>query len=293
MEWRQLRALVEVFKQGSFSKAAHELNLTQSTVSKSVSQLEDELGIALVDRTGQGCRPTGGGEIVNRHAMTLLQGYQKLVVELDELRWLNRGSLRLGLQLLGQNAQFAEVFAGFRKAYPNIEIHLVEDSGTVLTQMLLEGELELATLLVPHGDEFDSDIRDHRKVEFCALLPPQHALAGREAVSLAALAKESFIFYGEGSRMGQSLVEACKKNGFTPKITAHSAHVEFIAELVSQGLGVAVVPNEIPARLNCDDVAVVPLSVDDPFCSVTIAWRKGSRLSHAANAWLALSRAQM
>ncbi len=128
MEWRQLRAFVEVIKQGSFSKAAHELNLTQSTVSKTVSQLEDELGIALIDRTGQGCRPTGGGEIVNRHALALLQGHQQLIGELDELRWLNRGTLRLGLQLLGQNAMIAEVFADFRKAYPNIEIHLVEDS---------------------------------------------------------------------------------------------------------------------------------------------------------------------
>ncbi len=90
--------------------------------------------------------------------------------------------------------------------------------------------------------------------------------------------------------MGQLLVDACKKSGFEPKITARSAHMEFIAELVSKDLGVAIVPHEIPARLNYDDVAVVPLSVEDALCSVTIAWRKGGKLSHAANAWLALSR---
>jgi|CXWL01.1.fsa_nt_gi DNA-binding transcriptional LysR family regulator len=290
MEWRQLRALVEVIKQNSFSRAAQQLNLTQSTVSKTVSQLEEELGIALIDRTDHACRPTGGGEIVNRHALELLRGYTRLVTELDELRWLNRGTLRLGLQLLGQDAAIAEVFAEFRRAYPQIDLQLVEDSGTVVTQMLREGDLDLATVLIPYGDEFESDTRDHKAVEFCVLLPPGHTLGGHKPVSLSALAKESFVLYAEGARMGLLLIDACKGVGFTPTIAARSAHVEFIAELVSLGLGVAVVPQEILSRLRCDDVAVAPLLVDHPLCSVTIAWRKGSKLSHAANAWLALLR---
>ncbi|MEQ1492808.1 MAG: LysR substrate-binding domain-containing protein [Terricaulis sp.] len=132
----------------------------------------------------------------------------------------------------------------------------------------------------------------HKTVEFCTLLPPDHALAGQKTVPLSALAKENFIFYAEGARMVQLLVDACNKAGFTPKIAGRSAHMEFILELVSQGLGVAVVPHEIHTRLNYGNVAVVPLPVDDVRCTISIVWRKAHKLSHAANAWLALSRGQ-
>ena len=92
MEIRTLRAFVEVIRQGGFSAAAHAVFSTQSTVSKAVKQLEDELGTPLIDRTR--ITPTPAGEIVLRRASAILAERDDLLRELDELRGLKRGAAR-------------------------------------------------------------------------------------------------------------------------------------------------------------------------------------------------------
>ena len=101
MELRTLRAFVEVVRQGGFSQAAKTLFATQPTVSKAVKQLEDEIGVPLLDRVGHRSTLTAAGEIVYRRAVRMLTERDDLVAELDELRGLKRGTLRLGLPPVG------------------------------------------------------------------------------------------------------------------------------------------------------------------------------------------------
>ncbi len=115
MELRTLKAFVEVVRQEGFSQAAKVLYATQSTVSKAVKQLEDELGVRLLERTVRGSRPTEAGEIVYRRANSMMMEGDDLVSELDELRGLRKGSLRLGLRAIScPNALFAPLYAIYR-----------------------------------------------------------------------------------------------------------------------------------------------------------------------------------
>ncbi|MCC3263345.1 LysR family transcriptional regulator, partial [Paenibacillus polymyxa] len=84
MELRTLRALVEVVRQGGFSQAAKVVHATQPTVSKAVRQLEDELGMPLLDRQAQPLRLTAAGEIVYRRAIAMLAERDDLRAELDD-----------------------------------------------------------------------------------------------------------------------------------------------------------------------------------------------------------------
>src|SRR5579883_3278863 len=97
MDFRTLRAFVEVVRQGGFSQAAKTVFATQSTVSKAVKQLEDEIGVALLDRIGHRTKLTAAGEIVYPRALRLLAERESLMGELQELRGLKRGTLRLGV----------------------------------------------------------------------------------------------------------------------------------------------------------------------------------------------------
>src|SRR5271165_3740191 len=94
---RTLRAFVEVVRQGGFSQAAKTVFATQSTVSKAVKQLESEIGVRLLDRVGHASKLTAAGEIVYHRAIRMLAERDDLLMELDELRGLKRGALRLGL----------------------------------------------------------------------------------------------------------------------------------------------------------------------------------------------------
>jgi DNA-binding transcriptional LysR family regulator len=126
MEIRTLRAFVEVVRQGGFSQAAKVVFATQSTVSKAVKQLESEFGVMLLDRVGHRSTPTTAGKIVYRCALRILAERDDLVSELDEVRGLKRGLLRLGLPPVVSSILFAPLLAIYRKRYPGIDIRLVE-----------------------------------------------------------------------------------------------------------------------------------------------------------------------
>ncbi|MEN1379926.1 LysR family transcriptional regulator, partial [Pseudomonas aeruginosa] len=134
MEFRQLRSFVEVVRQGSFTQAAQVRHASQSTISKQVAQLEQSLGVQVLERNGPHVRLTDAGAVVFRRAEEMLRLRRDLLSELDDLSQLNRGELRLGLPLLGADALFAQRFAEYRRRYPNIAVHLVEGGSKTMEQ---------------------------------------------------------------------------------------------------------------------------------------------------------------
>ncbi|MFG1370568.1 LysR family transcriptional regulator [Xanthobacter oligotrophicus] len=288
MELRTLRVFVEVVRQGGFSPAAKALFSTQPTVSKAVKQLEDELGVPLLDRIGHRSQLTAAGEIVYRRALTLLAEREGLVAELDDLRGLRRGSLRLGLPPLGASTLFAPLFAIFRARYPGIDIRLTEHGSKRLEEMLLEGEVELAGSLLPAHEGFDG--QPVRREPLMAVLPKAHPLAGAESTGIAALAASPFILFEGGFALNQVLEDACARNGFAPQVAARSGQIDFIVELAGAGLGVAFLPRTIAVQRATPSIALIRLDEPGTEWWMGIVWRQGSYLSHAARAWLDLTR---
>lgn len=288
MELRTLRAFVEVVRQGGFSPAAKVLFATQPTISKAVKQLEDELGVPLLDRIGHRSQLTAAGEIVYRRALTMLGERDGLVAELDDLRGLRRGSLRLGLPPLGASTLFAPMFAIYRARYPGIDIRLTEHGSKRLEEMLLEGEVELAASLLPAKDGFEA--QPVRLEPLMAVLPKGHPLAGEPRIGIGALAQFPFILFEGGFALNQVLEDACARNGFAPQVAARSGQIDFIVELVGAGLGVAFLPRTIAEQRRTPAVALTLLDEPGTEWHMAIVWRQGSYLSHAARAWLDLSR---
>jgi DNA-binding transcriptional LysR family regulator len=288
MELRTLRAFVEVVRQGGFSQAAKVVFATQSTVSKAVKQLEDELGTPLLDRLGHKSRLTAAGEIVYRRAVRLMAERDDLVAELEELKGLKRGVLRLGLPPIGSSTLFAPLFALYRQQYPEIEMRLVEHGSDRLNELLHAGDIDFAGLLLPTPEAFDRQVV--RSEPLMALLASGHPLAGRDKVSLKDLRELPFILFESGFALNRIILDACRRNGFEPNIAARSSQIDFIAELAGAGLGVAFLPRMIAAQRTQGPIS--PVRLDEPGLAWTMAmaWRRGAYLSPAAAAWLALLR---
>jgi DNA-binding transcriptional LysR family regulator len=285
IEMRRLRFFVEVVRQGGFSQAAKVVFATQPTVSKAVKQLEEELGVVLLERLGHRSALTAAGEIVYRRAVGLLSDGEDLMAELDELRGLKRGRLRLGFPRLGSSSLFAPMFASFRRRYPGVEVELAVHDSKRLEEVLLAGELDLAALVHPIPPGFDW--QDVRSEPLVALLPRGHAIAGSKPVGLARLAQFPFILFEEGFALNELISDACRDKGITPRVAARSSQVDFIFELVAAGAGIAFLPRVLaeqrPHRL------VRRVLLDEPQCEwrIALAWRRGGYLSSAARAWLA------
>lgn len=289
MELRNLRAFVEVVRQGSFSRAAKAVFATQSTVSKAVKHLEDELGLVLLERGVHGPTVTAAGEIVLRRSQRILAERKDLLTELSDLRGLKRGVLRLGLPPVGSALLFAPTVAAFHDRYPGIEIQLSEHGAGRLEEMLRAGDVELAGVLAPVSPDFNS--QQVRSEPIVALLPPSHPLAVREIISMSELAPVPFLMPDTGFALHPMILEACERARFKPNIVASSGQQDFLAGMVAAGLGVAFTPRMIAQDLaSRSPVHIVEIRNSPMQWNLVLAWRRNAYLSHAANAWLELLR---
>jgi DNA-binding transcriptional LysR family regulator len=159
-----------------------------------------------------------------------------LVAELDELRGLKRGTLRLGLPPVGSSTLFAPLFASYRSHYPGIDIRLVEHGSTRLEEILLAGEIELGAALLPVSADFDW--QDVRSEPMMVLLPAGQALAAGASTDLARLKDLPFILFETGFALNRVILDACRRRGIQPIIAARSSQIDFIVELVATGLGI-------------------------------------------------------
>jgi DNA-binding transcriptional LysR family regulator len=286
MDLRTLRAFVEVIRLGGFSRAAKAVFTTQSTVSKAVKQLEEELGLPLVDRTGARSRPTAAGEIVYRRAVAMLAERDDLLAELDELRGLKRGVLRLGLPPIGSNTLFAPLFAVYRSRYPGVEIRLLEHGSKRLAELLRAGDIDLGALLLPIAD--DLEWQDVHREPIVAIVPADHPLANRAQVSLAELGSLPFILFEAGFALNAIIQDACRRCAVTPQVAARSSQIEFILELIAAGLGVGFLPRMMFESRGHSRVRSITISDPGMIWHMALAWRRGGYLGEAARAWLQL-----
>ena len=288
MEFRPLRAFVEVVRQGGFSQAAKTVFATQSTVSKAVKQLEEELGVQLLDRVGHRSVLTAAGEIVFRRGVRLLADRDDLLAELDELRGLRRGTLRLGLPPVGSNKLFAPLFAIYRQRYPGIDITLAEYGSAQLADRLRAGEIDFAGALLPVADEFEWQLV--RREPLVALLPSTHPLVNRVSILLSDLKDTPFILFDSDFALHRIILDASRRAGFEPQIVAESSQIDFMIELVAAGLGVAFLPRMIASQRPNAAVRQVKLDGPETEWVMAMVWRRGAYLSGAARAWLTLVR---
>lgn len=288
MELRTLKALVEVVRQGGFSQAAKTVFATQSTVSKAIKQLEQELGVPLLDRIGHKSKLTAAGEIVYQRALRILAERDNLLAELEELRGLKRGVLRLGLPPVGSSTLFAPLFAAYRHLHPEIDIHLVEHGAEQLEERLLSGEVDLIASLLPVAEEFEW--QEVRREPLVVLLPESSALAAHRSIRIEELRAQPFILFQTGFALNRVILDACRRNGFEPTISAQSSQIDFIVELVASGMGIAFLPQMTAEQRHHPHVRRVVLAEPHTDWHIAMVWRRGTYISHAAQAWLDLSR---
>ena len=288
MNLRTLRVFVEVVRQGGFSQAAEVVSLTQSSVSKAVRTLEDELGTPLLNRIGHKSELTAAGEIAYRRALVLLAERNDLIAEINELRDLKGGTLRIGLPPVGSGVLFAEMFATYRSRYPMVNIELIEHGSKKLCECLEAGEVDLAALLIPIDETFA--YQEVRNEPLVVVLPSAHSLSRRKRMNFSELADSPFILFDEGFALNALIMAACDRRGIVPRVTARSGQIDFIADLVAAGLGVAFLPRMLAQKHKHAGIALVPLEEPHTDWNIALAWRAGAHLPPAAMAWLDLAK---
>jgi LysR family transcriptional activator of glutamate synthase operon len=290
MELRQLRYLVALADERHFTRAAAREHIAQPALSQQIRRLEQEVGLALVERTTRRVALTDAGELLVARARRIFNELGAAQAELQALTGVETGHVTVGaLHTMGP-IDVSLALALFHERHPGVELTVREQSSEELAEMLRVDELDLAFLSVTERVE-SHGLGLHRLVseELVLVVSRTHRLAGRRRVRMAELAGEKFITYREGSRLRELLTSAGREAGFEPHVTLESNESERIRRLVGRGLGVAILPRSDAERPGAE-LAVAALVEPALTRDITLAWREGRRHAPAAAEFLELAR---
>jgi LysR family transcriptional regulator, transcription activator of glutamate synthase operon len=279
VELRQLRYLDAVARRRSFTQAALDLHIAQSALSQQVARLERELGVELLRRTTRRVEVTEAGELVLERARRALAEVDCVRADVDALRGLVRGTLRLGGVPPVGPVHPAALIADFSRAHPGVAITVREDVAFTLLAQLRDGGLDLVTALVdPDALEGLDGVRLVDE-ELVLIAPLDHPLARAKRVPVERLAREALVAFGAESALRNALL-ALVPGG---RIVAEANELETLRELTARGLGVTLMPRTVVAS-HGDRLAIRPLSPRQAL-PVSLVWRAGERPTPAAQAF--------
>lgn len=242
MELRQIQYFIEVAKREHMTEAADALHVAQSAVSRQIVNLEAELGVALFIREGRNIRLTPIGRMFlgkMENAMDLINEVKR---EIEEQLDPERGTVRIGFPSSLAAYLLPTVISAFRKEHPEVNVQLHQDSYRHLMEAVLRGDIDLALLgpVPTHDDRLNSEVLFVE--DLVALLPARHPLASRKTLKLEELRHDPFIQSPKGYILQTIVENACKQNGFEPKVSFEGKDIDAIKGLVAAGLGVTLLP---------------------------------------------------
>jgi Transcriptional regulator len=291
---RQLQYFVAVAEQGSVSRAAQNLSISQSSVTEAVKELEGDLGVPLFVRHPRGLAITHKGQQFLRHATKILADVSdaRRAFEGDPER--AGGSLQLGVTSLVAGYVLSDLLARYRRAFPGVKVRAIEDNGDYIEHLLIGGELDVAVMVI-------SNLRDRMALQAEILevspyrlwLPLGHPLTGAESIGLADILDQPLIMLtvDEIEENTGKLLDAL---GARPQVAFRTRSVEAVRSLVATGAGVTLLPDLVyrPWSLEGDRIESRDVSGSLPVVQVGMVWRRGSGLSQPARDFIGVAQGQ-
>lgn len=284
MDLRSLRYFVVTVRLNSFTQAAEQLNVTQSTISKMVRQLEQEVGTQLLLRSGRQLQLTDTGRVVFARGEEMLAAMQQLTMEVADLQAAQSGHLTVGIPPM-INLLFTPVLKAFRKRHPGISLTLKEDAGQALERQVASGELEIGMTVLPADPQLGLQTAPIVSYPIWALAARGTFPKQRSTLRLKALATLPLVMLTDDFALTRSLRHAFAQAGIAPEIAAQSGQWDWLVAMASAGIGVALLPEPLIHRLAIGHLDRLKLVEPELQWQAAHVWR-GPYLSHAARAWL-------
>lgn len=282
--FRQLQFFVAAAEQGSVSGAAKMLSISQSSVTEAIRALEDDLGVTLFERQARGIAITHKGSAFLRHARQILSDVAIARHAFRDEAEEARGRLSLGVTSLVAGYVLSDLLARFRRAFPFVDLNVIEDNGEYLQHLLIGGELDVAVLLTSSvHDRLALHVETLMVSPYRLWLPLGHPLAQQEAIELEELSGLPLI-----QLMVDEIEESTRRlmqvMAVKPDVTFRTRSVEAVRSLVATGAGVAILPGMVyrPWSLEGDRIEIRDVSGDLPAVQVGLAWRRGAPLAAPA-----------
>ena len=247
MDLRRMEMFRAVAEEGSFTKAAERLHVSQSAVSRQVKLLEEELGGVLLHRGPRQVALTAAGELLLKTAHRVERELQDALSQIGEARALQRGSLSLAGGMTVCMYILPRVLKRFRSLYPRVELSVSSAPTATLLERLRRRELDLALLTLPIVAA-DVVVVPALKEEMVVVTAPGHPLVRERPVAPKSLGRFPLILYEAGSNTRRILDAFFVAEEVPVRIAMETENVEIIKAMVGNGLGVSIIPFAAAAK---------------------------------------------
>lgn len=270
MEIESLKCFVVLSDKKKFTEAAFECNMTQSTLSKKIKKMENELGVQLFNRTMHETVLTVEGKKFYKYAKSILMMYDRALVELQP------NTIRLGCMSVLSPYHIPKMLRDFSLSHQHLEFHIKESS---------------ARYAIDHIDDFDfilirTDLLDKPSDyvicpliddELCVVVLTLNSLSKQSEIYLSDIKDEAFIFPEKGSGGYEIFYDACKQAGFEPNIVVEMPHTSTMFSFVEENVGISLSFKKVYQEFENPKLKMIPLK-DNLHYPIAFVYKKGKIL---------------
>lgn len=288
MDINQLKYFLVIVKHNHFTIAADELCLSQSSLSKQIKSLEEELGVELFDRSKRNISLTPFGKEFVGFSTKVLQEYDEINSKIKKYKALENGQLRIGAVSNMNQYGITSLIASFQKRFSNIQIEIKQRKTKELLNLFKTGEIDVAFFTSDSITDSSFDIYPVMQDELVLITDVNSKFSNNQKISLSEISYENFIYFESTSGMYEIFTQACTKSGFTPNIVHKCAQADTIIELVAEGIGVSLLTNKVVSYFNNPRIKIIPFK--DPIIVTTyLTVPAGKRLSESVTSFIKFS----
>jgi DNA-binding transcriptional LysR family regulator len=265
-ELRLVRYFVAVAQERNVTRAASRLHISQPALSAAIKQLEQQLGVALIDRSSRDVALTPAGELLLRRGRELLERAEEVVADVRDRGSAISGRLRLGVSPTARYGVVPDLLAACAEAAPAVMLYTSEDTTGALLDDVASRRLDAAVVFcAPQPPPADVELLLLREERAVVHLPAHHPLAQRDSVRLDDLADETILVAASPRSLGftEQVLSAFARAGIDP-VTRPDPYPDLGLQAVRDGLGVVIYvrsafPPELPGSAFVPVEPAIPL----------------------------------
>lgn len=279
MELRHLRYFVAVTERKGFREASRFLHVSQPAISKSLTQLEQELGVNLFARSGRTVRLTPQGEVFYKETLLTLKQSDHAAEAVQRAARGEFGSLVLAFCGVATYGFLPRIVQQYKEVQPGVQLMLREMNPPRQELAFLQGEIDVGITRLPFSKKLapDLEVKSILREPLVVAVPTAHLFAGKK-LKVEHLSEEPFILLQRDGAptVYDAILGLCQRSGFAPKIASEADLMHTLFTLVAAGQGIALVPACV-MNLRPVGVRFLRLQHDDYKADLILAWRKDSQ----------------
>lgn len=286
MNFQQLAYFVAIANAGSYSSAAKQLFVSQPALSKSIKNLEEELGTTFFIYVDKHLNLTDTGHLFLEKAQHLLKEYHDTINAINEVAALKQGVLHLGIPYGIGQIVLDSLISQFSKVYPYIKINITGGGSISIREWVFSGKLDIGATIIPPEvkDGYDTTVIFRDK--YFLMVNSLHPLAQRKNVKFAELKDEQFIMLNDEFAMTQMTRSRCEQAGFSPNVKMSVDRSGFISELIERNQGIAVIAGGKKRFDQNSKLALIEIDDDCTDFDFSLITKKNSYHSYSAKCFI-------